>query len=271
MANEAVLAERVELADPSYCRKTDARPVLHYARQSKATTVSACASAFSDADVEGITAISRYVHPDTVIVTVSHRPYKIAWRPNDPERLSVEWLPQHDISGRFHGGAPDPDQGTDPPLARALAAVVLGWPGPAFVRHGLTDWQEAPELGEAVTRAIDGHFAGLEEELVASVRPLGVRREAIGDVAPFHVTVTGKSKKNQGCASSTSNAILEGELLLGAAQGQFVSLRLRGTVGSGAEKCTGGTDESDAGQSSSPCPADVTWELGWQCAGTVYL
>jgi hypothetical protein len=258
------------LADPGQCTGPDAIPVLCYARHSAVSPEHGCPLTLGDTDVEGSTVVSHDLLPDSVSLQVGSSGYRVSWRPAASEQLPVEWLPHHNPFAHFETGAPPPDQEADLTLVRALAATVLGWPGSAVVSRGLGEGEDEPYLAGALARLIDLGPSGSPLELVARVRSNGLRRDSSGEFARFDVSVAGKSPSTGDCAASSSDALLKGELLLGAKDGEFVALRLTGSTSTYETACAAHRGSVEVPQQPRPCVhAEVTWSVWWECGGTV--
>jgi hypothetical protein len=180
-----------------------------------------------------------------------------------------------------------PDRVAEVPMVRQFGEVILGWPAASVAQHSFTKGDEVLELEEPVRQIVDLRLHEVPAQGRAKVRFKEVRRVAmappqigrydpqvrgatapleVGDVAVFDVALDGTSSGSDKCRIWTSDAQLQGELLLSAADGAVLALTLRGSIGDVEAPCHEPGADHDAGAPPRTCNrGQISFELGWKC------
>ena len=150
---------------------------------------------------------------------------------------------------------------------RALAAAVVGWPA-GLARRSRVAGQEAPELAEPVRRIVDMRIRGEPVATVPRVRFRGAHAEPWGGALVFEVVLDGEVSSAGMCHRWSSATHAEGELLLRAAEGTFVTLTMRGTSKETEALCPEGAHEMGVSAEPRTCTAgETSLVLRWSCSG----
>jgi hypothetical protein len=145
---------------------------------------------------------------------------------------------------------------------RSVSAPVVGWPGGMLAAHVPEQGQEIACLDEPVARMVSLVPRGAPSSTTASVRFQGSRDYEWGRGMSFQVSVAAVSLRSDSCERWTSEASVNGELILQAGDGAFVALNAQGPMIDTESPCTSQGDSQKGGDAVKPCnPGEVTIEI----------
>ena len=149
---------------------------------------------------------------------------------------------------------------------RALAASVVGWPA-AVARQNLTAGEEVEALEDPLQRVVDLRLHGEPATMSFSVRFRGSRAEAWGEALIFGVLMTGVASSAGMCHRWLSETQARGELVLSAAAGSVIALKLRGTSTDTEALCPEGARQTGVSTEPKTCTTgEITFDLRWSCS-----
>ena len=151
---------------------------------------------------------------------------------------------------------------------RALAASVVGWPA-GIARQSLNVGQEVEQLEDPLQRVVDLSLHGEPTSVSSSVRFRGARAEAWGDALIFGVLMTGIAGSAGMCHRWLSETQARGELVLSAAAGAIIALKLQGTSTDTEALCPEGARQTGVSAEPKTCTTgEIAFDLRWSCSAT---